>query len=88
MTPSNTFLVLAVLGLAWGIANMIRITAWLQRRGVKINDLFLRVLIIRYVHQYREMSRAEFGQVGPLFYNYVIAMNVALVCAVMGLVMR
>jgi len=88
MTTSNTFLVLAFLGLAWGIANMIRITAWLQRRGVKINTVFLRILIIKYVHQYREMSRAEFGRVGPLFYNYVIAMNVALVCAVAGLATR
>ncbi len=88
MTTSNTFLFLAILSALWGVVSSIRITAWLQRRGVKINYFLLRLLIIRYVHQYREISRAEFGHVGPYFYHYVIAMNATLVCAVVGLVLR
>lgn len=88
MTTSNTFLFLALLSLIWGVASSIRIAAWLQRRDVKISFVFFRLLILKYVHQYREMSRAEFGQTGPLFFHYIIAMNAALVCAVMGLAMR
>ena len=88
MTTSNTFLFLAILSMAWGVATSIRITSWLQKRGVKINYFLIRMMIIKYMQQYREMSRAEFGYVGPLFYNYVIAMNVALVCAVIGLALR
>ncbi|MBU0743420.1 hypothetical protein KKG45_13705 [bacterium] len=88
MATSNTFLFLAILSVAWGVATSLRITAWLQKRGVKINYVFIRMMIIRYVHQYREMSRTEFGHAGPLFYNYVIAMNIALVCAVIGLALR
>lgn len=88
MTTSNTLFVLAVLSALWGVVSQIRITAWLQRRGVKINYFLLRPMIVKYVHQYHEMSRAEFGQVGPLFYHFLIAMNAALVCLVIGLANR
>ncbi len=88
MTTSNTFFFLALLSVIWGIASSIRITAWLSRRGVKITYFLLRLMIIKYVSQYREMSRAEFGQTGPLFFHYIIAMNAALVCTVIGAATR
>jgi len=84
VTTSNTFFFLALLSLIWGVVSSLRITAWLSRRGVKINYVFIRLMIIKYVHQYREMSCAEFGQVGPLFYHFIIAMNAALVCVVIA----
>jgi len=88
VTTSNTFFFLALLSVIWGIASSIRITAWLSRRGVKITYFLLRLMIIKYVSQYREMSRAEFGQTGPLFFHYIIAMNAALVCTVIGAATR
>ena len=88
MTVSNTFLFLACVSLFWGIVTSLRIMSWLQKRGVKINFIFIRLYILKYVSQYREMSRAENGYVGPLFYSYIIAMNTALVCAIVGLVLR
>jgi len=88
MTTPNTLFFLALLSLFWGIVSSIRICSWLEARDVKINLIFIRFLIIKYVNQYREMSREETGRVGPFFYHYIIAMNVALVCGVAGLILR
>jgi hypothetical protein len=88
VTTSNTFLFLALVSVVWGVVSSIRIAAWLQRRGVEVSFIFFRLLVLKYVHQYRRMSQAEFGQPGPLFFHYIIAMNTALVCAVIGLASR
>ena len=60
----------------------------IARRGLPVNWIFLRVLIIKYVSQYRALTVQETGRVGPLFYWFVISMNVALVCVIAGLVVH
>ncbi len=37
----------------------------LSKRGVKINFLFLRLLIIKYIHQYKQITLEESGKVAP-----------------------
>ncbi len=54
----------------------------LSRRGVKINFLWLRLFIIKYIHQYRKITLEETGKVGPLFYPCIISVNMALVLAI------
>jgi hypothetical protein len=60
----------------------------LQKHGVKVNWIFLRILIIKYVGQYRDVTRTETGRTGAWFYSFIIAMNVALVTAFAGLILR
>ena len=39
-------------------------------------------MILKYLHQYSKITREEKGRVSPLFYHYVVPLNVALVLAV------
>ncbi|MFC1603840.1 hypothetical protein ACFL5F_02325 [Planctomycetota bacterium] len=85
---SNLFFVLAILSAVCGVVSSIVITSWLSRRGIRINYPFIKVLIIKYVHQYRKITQQETGKPGPWFYSYVISMNLALVFAIVGIVLK
>ena len=88
MTLSNALIAIALVSVAWGIVSTIMIANALQKRGVKVKWILLRVLIIKYVGQYREITRTETGRTGPWFYSFAFAMNLALVTAIAGLVLR
>jgi len=84
---SDVFLALALLSVAWGIVSAGAITSFMSRRGVRINFLFIKILIVKYVHQYHELTVRERGRPGTWFYSYVVSMNLALVFAIVGLVL-
>jgi hypothetical protein len=88
MVMSNLFFGLAILSVVWGIVSSIVIAAYLSKRGIKINLLFFRILVFRYIHQYHQITRRERGRPGPWFYSYIISMNLALVLAIIGIVLR
>jgi len=88
MAVSTFFLGLAIIAAIVGIASSIGIVSFLLQRGVKINWVFIRVLILKYISQYRAITIQETGKPGPLFYTYIIAMNTALAAAIIGMVMR
>ena len=85
---SNVFLALALVSVFWGIVSSIKIVSFLQSRGKKINWFLIRLLIIKYVHDYQVITTEENGQPGIWFYSYVTAMNLALVFAIIGLLLR
>ena len=85
---SNLFFLLALVSVVLGIVTIIMIVSFLSKRGVKINYLFIRLFIFRYVHQYRKITIEENGKPGPLFYRFIISMNLALVLAVLGIILR
>ena len=66
----------------------ILIVAALDKRNVKVNFLWIRILIIKYANQYRKITLEETGKVGILFYLWIFSINLALVCTVAGLVLR
>ena len=88
MILSNLFLILAGASALWGVVSSMVITAFVARRGVKINVVFLRLLVLKYIHQYRKITTQERGRPGPWFYSFVISMNLALVSTIVGLVLR
>ncbi len=51
---STYFFTIAIGCAIWGIVSSISITSYLSKRGVKINYIFIRILIIKYVHQYKD----------------------------------
>lgn len=71
-------IVAGVCGMVTGIA----ICDSLRRRGEKVSFIWLRMMMPAYVHRYSRITREETGKTGPLFYHFVIAMNVSLVAAV------
>ena len=82
----NVLAALAVVCALWGVVGALLIVADLQKRGVKINFLWIRLLIIKYLGQYASITREETGRVGPLFYHYVVPLNIALVlCVILAL---
>jgi uncharacterized oligopeptide transporter (OPT) family protein len=88
MAMSNSFIVLAVLSALWGVVSSIVISSFLSRRGIKINYLLSRVLILKYIREYYRITIQENGRPGPWYYSYIISMNLALVLAIVGIVLK
>lgn len=85
----NVLLGIAIASALAGVASSLALAAELQRRGVKIDWIWFRVLIVtRYLGQYRDITRRETGRTGPWYRAYVTCMIVALVTAIAGLVLR
>ena len=88
LLSSEACFVLAILCIIWGVVSAVRIAAALHERGVRIKPVLLNVLIFKYLYQYRALTLAETGRTGGLFYSYVFAMNLALLAAITGFVVR
>ena len=88
MDISNLFLGLGLLSVGWGIVSMIVITSFVAERGIKINYFLYRLYVIKYVYQYKQITEAENGEPGLWFYSFVISMNFALLCSIVGLFLK
>ena len=64
------------------------IVSFLSKRGIKINYILLRLYIIKYINQYRKITIEENGKPGNLLYAFIVSMNLALVLAVIGIILR
>lgn len=84
---ATTLLILAVVFLVLFVVFAMAIVHEVSKRGVKISFLWLRLYIIKYIHQYRQLTRQETGKVGPLFYPCILSINLALVCAIAAAVL-
>jgi hypothetical protein len=74
---------LIVICAVWAVVASLLIVRDLERRGVSVDYLWLRVMILNYLALYRKVTLEETGRVGPLFYHYVIPLIVALVLAIL-----
>lgn len=88
MIMTTLIAILAVISVIWAVVSAIVIAAFLSRRGVKINYIFFKVLLIKYIHQYRKITMRESGRPGPWFYSFVISINLALVLTIAVIVLR
>ena len=85
---STVFLVVAILAALWGVVDAILIAIALDKRGISVNMVLFRLFFFRYLNDYKRVTTSESGKVGPLYYSYITAMSVALVCAAIGLILR
>ena len=85
---SQFFLALALLSALWGIVSSIVVASYLSARGVRINYVFFRVLVLKYMRDYHAMTMRDTGRPGLWFYSYVVSMMLALAFAVLGLALR
>jgi uncharacterized oligopeptide transporter (OPT) family protein len=88
MLISDIFLGLAILSALWGVVSSLVIASYLSKRGIDINWIFFKVLIIKYVGQYQRITIQESGKPGAWYYSYILSMISALVFAVVGIVLR
>lgn len=77
---------LAVASGVWAMIAAYRMGAWLSNHGVKVNWFWYRVTMPWYVHRYRKMTTESEGRAGPLFVQFLVAINSALVLAVVTIV--
>jgi len=77
--------VLAAACVLWAVIASIRMGIWLADHGVKVHWIWYRVLMPWYVHRYHRMTRELEGRTGPLFPQFVVPINLALVSAVAAL---
>jgi hypothetical protein len=85
---SYLFFILAILSAVWGGVSSIVIASFLSKRGIKINWLFFRILVLKYIHQYHQITKQENGKPGPWFYSYITSMNLALIFVILGIVAK
>lgn len=85
----SVLLGIAIVSALCGVISAVMIAAALQKRKIKVNWVWLRMLILsKYLDQYRDITRHETGRTGPLYYSYVFSMGLALVAGITGLVLR
>ena len=85
---ANILLALAIVFVGLFVVFSMMIVHEMSKRGVKINFLLLRLYIIKYIHQYRQVTKEETGKVGPLYYPCLGSVSLALICAVAGFVLK
>jgi hypothetical protein len=75
-------LAIGVICVIWAVVAAILIAVDLHKRGIAVSIIWLRMLILKYLHEYAQVTKKESGRVGPLFYHYVVPLNVALVIVI------
>ena len=85
---ANALLASAIVFVILFVVFSMMIVRELSRRGVKINFFLLKLYIIKYIHQYRRITKEETGRIGPLYYPCIGSVNLALICAVLGLALK
>jgi len=85
---ANTLLILALMSAGLFVIFSIMIVHEVSKRGVKINFVLLRLYIIKYIDQYRQITLKETGRIGPLYYPCVGSAILAFILAILGLLLR
>lgn len=84
----KVFFAMAIAAVLWGVVVTILVASALRKRGITINPWLWRIRVFRYLDQYKAVTVAETGRVGPLYHAYVRSMVAALVLALLGLAFR
>jgi hypothetical protein len=84
----TVFVGLLLLCTVWAVSASVLIARDLEKRGFPVRIIWLRLELFQHLEGYRRITREETGHTGPLFYHYVIPLNVALLATVaMGIVL-
>ena len=78
----NVIIGIMIVCVIWAVVASILIARDLEKRGISVSIIWLRLMILKYLYQYCKITREETGHVGPLFYHYVIPLNLALVLVI------
>lgn len=85
---ANTFLILALVFVGIFVIFSMMIVHEVSKKGVKINFVLLRLYLIKYISQYKQITLKETGKIGPLYYPCVSSVILALVLAIAGLITK
>ena len=82
MEAASIFLALCVLCAIWNVVISLIVYDSQKKRGIPVSFLWLRMMAPKYAFQYKKITKAETGSVGPLFYHWIVSINLALVFAI------
>jgi hypothetical protein len=81
MSAFGILLLLSAICVVCAVMSAMLISADLEQRGITTPFLFARALFFRNLSRYRQITRSETGEVGPLFYSYVVSINAVWILA-------
>ena len=82
----SILVVLCVLCGIWNVVVSLMIYDSLKKRGIPVSFLWLRMMVPKYAFQYKEITKAENGSVGPLFYHWIVSINLALAFVIIAVI--
>jgi hypothetical protein len=85
---ANALLILALVFVGLFVIFSMIIVHELSKRGVKIHFILLRLYLIKYIDQYKQITLKETGKAGPLYYPCIVSVGLALVLAILGLILK
>jgi hypothetical protein len=85
-TLEIVFITLAITFLIIFVISSMLIVDYLNKKGVKINFVLLRLMIIPYADQYRKLTKKENGKTGKAYYVWLGSVNLALLCIILRFV--
>ena len=68
------------------IVTAIRVTAYMDKRGINTPFPFIGILLFRNLSLYKKSTMEETGSTGSMFYIYIISINSALVLFILFLI--
>ncbi len=86
MSITGVLIVFASVCIIWFVVASLFIYDNLRRRGRPVSFLWLRLMLPAYASQYKELTKAENGRVGPLFYHWIVSINAALLLVVVTII--
>jgi uncharacterized membrane protein YhaH (DUF805 family) len=78
------FLVFAVVFIFTNLYLSLRIVHDLRRRGYDASYFWMRIMIIKYAHQYKKITIEKTGEPGPFYRPWLITINGALLFALLA----
>lgn len=79
---------LAIAGAIWATVAAVLIAIYLEKKGTKTPFFLFKFYFFRNQRLYREITLKENGKIGPLYYQFVIPINVALLCGLAAMAIR
>ncbi len=73
---------------AWAAIAAVVIARHLEKHGIIVDLLWWRMSMPHFLTRYRQLTLAETGQVGSLFYHFVVPLWIALAPAMLLLVAK
>ena len=70
------------------VITSILIVRELVKREIKINYLFIRLFIFKYVKQYKEITTKESGKPGSLYFFWIAVINLELILFLVWLALK
>lgn len=82
------FAALALVSVVSGVVFSMMIVGEVSKRGVKINYFLIRLLLFKYISEYKRLTTQETARVGPLYYPCIVSYQLALLFAVVFILVR